>query len=253
MQRSSPGRSPLSPAAAASWALRRLRDAADPTRAAGVQRYFKETVRSFGVPSPQVRELAREIHALVQKDWRLGDAAALCARLFPRPELEAKGVAALVLLRFHREFDRPLFAAIQGWLEKGYLANWASVDTLCPQALAVLLARFPDLSPKLEAWARGSNRWVRRASIVAFLKLVRREEFLEPAYAMAARHFGSGDDLVQKAAGWLLREAGKRDMTRLEAFLLERGPAIPRTTLRYAIERFPENKRKRLLAATRGG
>lgn len=253
MQKNDPRRPPLSPAAAAGWVLQRLNDAADPERAAGVQRYFKETVRSFGVPSPQVRELARELHARVRKDWRLADAVALCDRLFPRPELEAKGVAALVLLRFHREFDRPLFAAILGWLEKGYLANWASVDTLCPQALAVLLLRFPDLSLKLEAWARGSNRWVRRASTVAFLKLVRREEFLEPAYAMAARHFGSGDDLVQKAAGWLLREAGKRDMRRLEGFLLARGPAIPRTTLRYAIERYPEKKRKRLLTATRGG
>lgn len=253
MQAREPEHGPLPPASAAAWTLRRLRAAADPARAAGVQRYFKETVRSFGVPTPQVRDLAREFHSRVRKDWRLEDAIAFCDRLFPKPELEAKGVAALVLLRFHREFDRPLFAAILGWLEKGYLANWASVDTLCPQALAVLLDRFPGLLPELEGWARSRNRWVRRASIVAFLKLVKREEFLQPAYAMAARHFGSGDDLVQKATGWLLREAGKRDLRRLEAFLLARGPAIPRTTLRYAIERFPERKRKRLLAATRGG
>jgi 3-methyladenine DNA glycosylase AlkD len=243
----------LTSAAAARWALRRLRAAADPARAAGVRRYFKETVRAFGVASPQVRELARELHARIRRDWQLEDAVALCDRLFPRPELEAKGVAALVLLRFHREFGQPLFTKIRGWLEKGYLANWASVDTLCPQALVVLLTRFPKLCPELKDWARSGSRWVRRASIVAFLKLVKREEFLKPAYAMAARHFGSDDDLVQKAAGWLLREAGKRDMKRLEAFLLAYGPAIPRTTLRYAIERFPENKRKLLLAATRGG
>ncbi len=92
---------------------------------------------------------------------------------------------------------------------------------------------------------------MRRASIVAFLKLVKLQECLGPAYAMAARHFDSKDDLVQKAAGWLLREAGKRDMARLEKFLLHYGPTIPRTTLRYAIERFPEGKRKRLLVLTR--
>lgn len=252
MKKRIPEPSRLSPAAAAGWALRRLRAAADPVRAAGVQRYFRETVRSFGIASPQVRELARELHARVRGNWRLEDAAALCDRLFPRREIEAKGVATLVLLRFHREFDRPLFARILAWLEKGYLGNWASVDTLCPQALAVLLTRFPGLRPKLDGWARHRSRWVRRASIVAFLKLVKREEFLPPAYAMAARHFASDDDLVQKAAGWLLREAGKRDMGRLEAFLLANGPAIPRTTLRYAIERFTENKRRRLLAATRG-
>ena len=92
---------------------------------------------------------------------------------------------------------------------------------------------------------------MRRASIVAFLKLVKRDEFLEPAYAMARRHFASDDDLVQKAAGWLLREAGKRDMGRLEEFLLAHGPAMPRTTLRYAIERFPEPGRRELLIATK--
>jgi 3-methyladenine DNA glycosylase AlkD len=61
------------------------------------------------------------------------------------------------------------------------------------------------------------------------------------------------DDLIHKATGWLLREAGKTDMPRLEKFLLENGVAIPRTTLRYAIERFPEDKRKRLLTKTKTG
>lgn len=60
------------------------------------------------------------------------------------------------------------------------------------------------------------------------------------------------DDLIHKANGWLLREAGKADPKRLEKFLLDNGPAIPRTTLRYAIERFPESRRKALLRKTRG-
>ncbi len=241
----------LSPAAAASAALQRLGAMADKERARQVQRYFKESVRSFGVGSPQVRELARELHEEIRNDWSLDDAVRLCDRLFPRPELEAKSVAALVLLRFQKDFSRPLFRTIHGWLAKDYLNNWASVDIFCPQALGTLLSRFPQLQAEIEKWPRDRNRWVRRASIVAFLKLVRRQEFREPAYAMARRHFASDDDLVQKAAGWLLREAGKSDMGRLEEFLLAHGPAMPRTTLRYAIERFPEIKRRRLLRETR--
>jgi 3-methyladenine DNA glycosylase AlkD len=244
-------RSPHTAAAVAALALQRLSAMADARRALQVQRYFKETVRSFGVGSPQVRELARDLYEAVREDWTLADAVALCEQLLPRPELEAKSVGTLVLLRFHRDFPRPLFATIHGWLAQDRLDNWASVDTFCPQALATLLARFPELLAGIETWAREPNRWVRRASIVAFLKLVKREEYLGPAYAMAARHFASRDDLVQKAAGWLLREAGKQDMERLEKFLLQHGPAMPRTTLRYAIERFPESKRKRLLATTR--
>jgi len=244
-------RNPLTPDHVAAEALRRLAAMADSERARQVQRYFKETVRSFGVSSPKVRELARDLYEAVRGSWTVADAIALCEQLLPRPELEAKSVGTLLLLRFHRDFSRPLFATIHGWLAKDRLDNWASVDTFCPQALATLLARFPELLAGIEKWAREPNRWVRRASIVAFLKLVKREEYLGPAYAMAARHFASGDDLVQKAAGWLLREAGKRDIERLEKFLLQHGPTIPRTTLRYAIERFPESKRKRLLATTR--
>ncbi len=244
-------RSPLSPDDVAAEALRRLAAMADSERALQVQKYFKETVRSFGAGSPQVRALARELYEAIRGDWTLADAVALCERLLPRPELEAKSVAALVLLRFHKDFSRPLFGKIHGWLAKDYLDNWAAVDIFCPQALGTLLVRFPQLPAEIEKWARDRNRWVRRASIVAFLKLVKREECLEPAYAMAARHFASGDDLVRKAAGWLLREAGKRDMQHLEKFLLQHGPAIPRITLRYAIERFPESKRKRLLETTR--
>jgi 3-methyladenine DNA glycosylase AlkD len=226
---------------------------ADKERARQVQKYFKESVRSFGVGSPQVRELARELHRQIRSDWSVADAVRLCDRLLPRPELEAKSVAALVLLRFHKDFSRPLFGTIYGWLAEDYMNNWASVDIFCPQALGTLLARFPQLQAEIEKWPRDRNRWVRRASIVAFLKLVKREEFLAPAYAMARRHFASDDDLVQKAAGWLLREAGKRDMGRLEEFLLAHGPAMPRTTLRYAIERFPEKTRRRLLLVTRAG
>jgi 3-methyladenine DNA glycosylase AlkD len=225
---------------------------ADHERALQVQKYFKETVRSFGVGSPQVRLLARELREATRADWSVRDAMSLCDLLFQRPELEAKSVAALLLLGYQKDFPKELFRKTRAWLERDLLDNWASVDIFCPQALGTLLARHPELMAAIETWAAHPNRWVRRASLVAFLKLVKKEEYLDAAYRMAARHFATRDDLVQKAAGWLLREAGKRDRHRLETFLLAHGPAVPRTTLRYAIERFPEKRRGELLRLTRG-
>ncbi len=134
-------RSPLSPAHVAALALQRLAAMADSERARQVQRYFKETVRSFGVGSPQVRELARELYGTVRGSWTVADAISLCDRLLQRPELEAKSVGTLVLLRFHKDFPRRLFATIRGWLARDRLDNWASVDVFCPQALATLLRR----------------------------------------------------------------------------------------------------------------
>lgn len=241
----------VTPTAVAREALALLRARADPLRARGVQAYFKESIRAFGVTTPQVREIVARLHRRVKADWAVGDAIDLCDRLLPRPELEAKGVAILLLHRFRTTYPEALFDKTRGWLLANRLDNWASVDALCPEVIGALVEAHPPLVGRLESWARSPNRWVRRASIVSLLKLARRPAYKDAVYAMARRHFGSDDDLVQKAAGWLLREVGKQDMRALEAFLRAHGSRIPRTTLRYAIERFPPAKRRGLLVSTR--
>jgi len=241
-----------SPEAVAREALAQLRAKADPARARGAEAYFKETIRAFGVRAIEVRQIATGIARRVRRDWTVAEAIRLCDLLLPRPELEAKGVAILVLHRFRRTFPKQLFDTVHDWLANDLLANWASVDALCPLVVGALVAAHPPLRRRLEAWARADNRWVRRASLVSLLKLTRRPEYRGTIYAMAARHFDSDDDLVQKAAGWLLREVGKADMAALEAFLRQHGPRIPRTTLRYSIERFPPARRRELLEVTRG-
>ena len=111
---------------------------------------------------------------------------------------------------------------------------------------ATLLVTLSGAARRDREWARASQPLgASGPRIVAFLKLVKQEEYLDAAYAMAARHFACRDDLVQKAAGWLLREAGKRDMAAPGKIPPgQHGPAMPRTTLRYAIERFPGKKKK---------
>jgi 3-methyladenine DNA glycosylase AlkD len=241
----------LTPQIIARQALIKLRAQADPERARQVQKYFKETVRSFGVPSPAVRAIAAELYLAIKKEWGYTQALQLCAILFPKPELEAKSVAALIMIRYKKEFPPQLCGQVKEWLAKDYLDNWASVDTFCPEVMGTLLLRYPELVSKIKTWPGHPNRWVKRASIVSFLKLTKKEGFLDIIYEQAVRLFPVDDDLIQKANGWVLREAGKRDMPRLEKFLLKFGPAIPRTSLRYAIERFPKTRRRELLFMTR--
>jgi 3-methyladenine DNA glycosylase AlkD len=241
----------FTPQVIARQALGKLQSQADPERARQVQKYFKETVRSFGVASPAVRALAAELYLSIKKEWRIAQALQLCAILFPRPELEAKGIAALILARYKKDFPPELCGQVKGWLAKNYLDNWASVDIFCPEIMGTLLLSYPELVKEIKTWPSHPNRWVKRASIVSFLKLTKKEGFLDIIYEQAIKLFPVDDDLIQKANGWVLREAGKRDMPRLEKFLLKYGPAIPRTTLRYAIERFPEARRRELLLKTR--
>jgi 3-methyladenine DNA glycosylase AlkD len=88
---------------------------------------------------------------------------------------------------------------------------------------------------------------------VGLIPLVRRGQQLDLAYSIAARLHRDEEDLIQKAVGWMLREAGKADLSRLEDYLRLKAAAIPRITLRYAIERFPEARRRALLEATQPG
>jgi 3-methyladenine DNA glycosylase AlkD len=239
------------PQEVARTARKALAAKADPVRARGAERYFKETVKCYGVAAAEIHALAREIYDSVRPDWTAGEAIALCDILFAAPELEAKAVGALVLGRFKMTFPPGFFAKAKGWLASDLLSNWASVDTLCPDSMGAFLVRYPAYVARIKGWARHPNRWVKRAALVSFIKLARKAEFLPPIYEISASVFDVHDDLVQKANGWLLREAGKADPGRLEEFLLARGPAIPRTTVRYAIERFPQAKRKALLLRTK--
>ena len=239
------------PAEIARAAVARLKAEADPERAVQSQRYFKETISSYGWPADDLRALAEELFGQVKTAWQLKDALDLCEILLPNAYIEAKSVATLILLRYRREFGRPLFSRVKTWLARDYCDNWASVDVLCPDALGPLLEKHADLLPKIRTWAVHPNRWVKRASAVSFVKLARRGKCLDAAYAIAGRLLPVDDDLIEKANGWLLREAGKTDMPRLERFLLQKGSRIPRTTLRYAIERFPEGRRRALMEKTR--
>ncbi len=240
-----------SPNEIARAALIRLEALADPVKAKGAERYFKETVKCYGVAAPEIRAIAADLYGLVKGTWTVADAVGLCDILFAEAKLEAKAVGGLILARFKKSFTPSLFNKVKGWLAADLLDNWASVDVFCTDAMGAFLQKYPAFVEKIKAWAFHRNRWVKRASLVSFIKPAKNEEFLPVIYEIAASIFPVDDDLIHKANGWLLREAGKTDPGRLERFLLTHGPAIPRTTLRYAIERFPERKRQAILLETR--
>jgi 3-methyladenine DNA glycosylase AlkD len=228
-----------------------LQSLADPVRAAGAQRYFKEAVSFLGVSTPEMRDLDADVYRKIKPDWGVREATEFCALMLTSPYHEVKGMGILIFERFRKDFPKSVFLTIKRWLLADYCNSWALVDVLCPNSVGALLEKYPELVAEIKAWTKSPNRWVRRASIVSFLKLSRKPEYLDPVYDIVQSHFDDRDDLIQKASGWLLREAGKTDMARLEKFLRRHGPAIPRTTLRYAIERFPEAKRRALLQATK--
>ncbi len=243
----------MTPKALAAESRACLRAAADPKVAAQLYSYFKqgERVTFYGLKTAAMRALERELFARAAGQWTLRDAVSYCGLMLRQPQLEAKGLGVMILARHRRTFTAGLLATAKSWLAAGRCANWAATDSLSSLVIAEVLRLFPDRIDSLVGWTCARNLWVRRAAAVSLTPLARRGQALDAAYAVVTALLGDEQDLIHKASGWLLREAGKTDAARLERYLLEQGPRLPRTTLRYAIERFPLAKRKALLAQTR--
>jgi 3-methyladenine DNA glycosylase AlkD len=231
-------------------ALRRL---ARPSGKIDASRYFRGSgdLGFYNVGTNAVRALARSIQAEHSQTWTVANAMRLADALIVDRYLEAKGVGIELVARYRREFTPSLLPRWKRWLSNNHSANWATTDAICGSLIGPMLVRHPTTARALASWSMHPNMWVRRASVVALIPLVRKGEALDLLYASAKRLHDDKHDLIHKAVGWALREAGKADAERLEVYLRTNGPSIPRTTIRYAIERFPKMKRLEILCATR--
>jgi 3-methyladenine DNA glycosylase AlkD len=216
-------------------------------------RYFRADhgLRFYNVGTDRMRALAKTIFKANRNEWTAADALAFAGALIEDQHLEAKSIGIEVLALYKGALAPTMLAQWKRWLAQNHSSNWATTDAICGLLIGPMLVRHPDRAGELRAWARHPNMWVRRASVVGLIPLARRGLALDLLYDNARALHRDSHDLIQKAVGWALREAGKTDMKRLERYLRENGPSIPRTTLRYAIERFDEPTRRDLLAATR--
>ncbi|MCK9458899.1 MAG: DNA alkylation repair protein [Proteobacteria bacterium] len=226
----------------------RLRELADPKQIAILQRFFKTGPGEYGegdvfigVKVPRIRALVRE-----HKGFELASAEALLAS-----SVHEERMLALLLL-VHR-FERSEDAALRRRIYELYLAstahidNWDLVDSSAAQIVGGYL-QDRDRAP-LYALARSGSLWDRRIAMIAAFRFIRRNDF-DDALRIAAVLIGDREDLIHKAVGWMLREVGQRDREAEEAFLKKRYKGMPRTMLRYAIEKFEEPKRQAYLKGT---
>jgi 3-methyladenine DNA glycosylase AlkD len=229
------------PEATAALVKAALAAAANPAKAAVLQRFFKTGPGEYGegdvflgLTVPQQRRIARQFAALPRVE---------VIRLLRSREHEHRLAALLIWARqFERGTAAERGAICEAYLEnKAWVNNWDLVDLSAPSLLgAWLLGRSRR---QLHRLARSHLLWERRIAIVATLTFIRHGEFAD-TFAIADRLLGDAEDLIHKACGWMLREVGKRDRAALESFLRPRCAVMPRTMLRYAIERFPEPLRR---------
>jgi 3-methyladenine DNA glycosylase AlkD len=210
-----------------------------------------DKIELHGISTPGVRRIERELHGLIRKVWSYADVVEFTEILMQDRYMEAKSLSLMLLARYHRQFDEALLGRANKWLKCDLCNNWAVTDQLSTQIISRILDGHAALATVVAARHRSPNLWVRRASAVSFVKPAGKARHLDQVYTVVTALLSDSHDLIHKACGWVLREAGKTDAPRLEAYLLEHGATIPRTTLRYSIERFPERKRRLILERTR--
>jgi 3-methyladenine DNA glycosylase AlkD len=225
---------------------RRLRELGDADDAAFLQRFFRTAPgeygagdRFLGIRVPVTRRLAREFRDLPLKDVEA---------LLYEPWHEARLLAVILLAdRYQTADDKQRDAIYRLYLRNAdRVNNWDLVDSSAPQIVGAHLLERPRAV--LDKLARSKNLWERRIAIVATHRLIRAGQF-DDTFRIARQLMDDSHDLIHKATGWMLREVGKRDPSQLDAFLDEHAHEMPRTALRYAIERMPEVKRRRYMVA----
>ena len=209
------------------------------------QRFFKEPVKFYGVKSAQVKKIATKYFREI-KGRDKSEIFALCEELLETGYGEEAFIAFEWAYRVRGQFVPQDFFVFEGWVDR-YVDNWAKCDTLCNHTLGSFVEMYPEFIENLTGWARDQNRWLRRASAVTLILPARKGMFLKEAFQISDILLMDGDDMVQKGYGWLLKEASKKHQAEVFDYVMKWKANMPRTALRYAIEKMPEEMRKKAM------
>jgi 3-methyladenine DNA glycosylase AlkD len=206
---------------------------------AGAKRFFKEKVNPLGVRTPITRKIANKYYQEIKnKDKK--EILSLCEELLEKKTFEETLIAfswARKQNNTEKEFD-----IFEKWLKK-YVDNWAYCDDFCTHAFGELLRKYPQFLPRVKFWTKSKNRWLRRASAVILIPLYKDKKYLKNFFETADILLLDKDDLVQKGYGWSLKVASDAHPREVFDFVMKRKEKMPRTALRYAIEKYPKEMR----------
>jgi 3-methyladenine DNA glycosylase AlkD len=221
-----------------------LKNADEKTKQSTI-RYFKEKITVYGVTSSRVKKTGRkywsEIRSLQKKE-----VYKLFEMMLKNDYSEEAFLVASWLPKFKKQFEKADIKIFKNWVDK-YLNNWAKIDTFCNHTIADHLEMFSDDIDEIKSWVKSKNRWMRRAVAVTLILPARRGEYLKEVFEIADALMTDEDDMVRKGYGWLLKEASRQHQKEVFDYVVRNKKIMPRVALRYAIEKMPENLRKKAM------
>ncbi len=220
-----------------------LKQGCDPNYKQGEIKFFKEPIKTYGTRSPVTKKIAQKYWNQI-KHLDKKQIFELAEELMKSGYIQEIGIGTSWAGKLRKQYTKQDFKVFESWLKK-YISNWANCDMFCTHALAYLITDFPEFLPRLNSWAKSKNRWVKRASAVILIYPVRKEKkYLNKIFEIANILLLDQDDMVQKGYGWMLKEASNVYQKQVFNYVIKNKHNMPRTSLRYAIEKMPESMRK---------
>lgn len=205
------------------------------------ERFFKESVKLYGIKSAEVKRMAADLHAQLKKEdktvvW------SVCESLWKSGMLEESFIACHLSEKQVGRYVEDDFTIFEHWVSQ-YISNWASCDTFCNHTLGGFMMKFPEYLTKLKDWTASDNRWVKRAAAVSLIVPARKGLFFNDCIDIATLLLTDRDDMVQKGYGWLLKVSAEKHLEEVFQFVMQHKAIMPRTALRYAIEKMPPERK----------
>jgi 3-methyladenine DNA glycosylase AlkD len=222
-----------------------IKKADEKTRLSG-ERFFKEDVKLYGIKSADVSRISKEHYKNIT-DKSKSQIFSLCNELWKSGYMEESFVACNWAYNVRKQFEPDDFDIFEKWVST-YVGNWASCDTLCNHTVGTFVEMYPEYLSGLKKWAQSKNRWVKRASAVSLILPARRGKFLEDIFIIADILHSDKDDMVQKGYGWMLKAASEAHQKDVFNYVMRKKSTMPRTSLRYAIEKLPPELKAQAMA-----
>ena len=207
--------------------------------------FFKEQITVYGVKSATVQKIAKDFFGEI-KDKPKAEILAACEKLWQSGYMEESFVACVWSEKLGKNLEPADFETLERWI-KNYVSNWASCDTLCNHTVGDFVMKYPEFISKLKEFAHSGNRWVKRAAAVSLIVPARKGLFLSDIFEIADIMLTDNDDMVQKGYGWMLKSASQAHQQEVFEYVMSKKAVMPRTALRYAIEKMPEDLRKQAM------
>jgi 3-methyladenine DNA glycosylase AlkD len=214
-----------------------IRNADEKTRLSG-EHFFKENVKLYGIRSAVVSRISKDHYKTIDDKDKTA-IFSLCDELWKSGYMEESFVACNWSYNVRKNYEPADFEVFEGWINS-YVGNWASCDTLCNHTVGTFIEMYPSFLAGLKKWAKSENRWVKRASAVSLIIPARRGKFLTDIFEIADILHSDKDDMVQKGYGWMLKAASQAHQQEVFNYVFSVKATMPRTSLRYAIEKMPQ-------------